>query len=92
MNIIFITIFFKIIFFIAINTIIKRFFLINFNKFEKTLRRKKLAYFLLSHYKFFRIFKFNDMKKKINDFNCEFFFRYNYNFDFNFDFEILFKT
>ena len=46
-------------------------------------------YFLLSYYKIFKIFKFNDMKKKINDFNRENFFHYNY--DFNFNFKILFK-
>ena len=66
------------------------FFLINFNKFEKILYRKKLTYFLLSYYKNFKIFKFNNMKKKFNDFNREFFFHYNYNYNFNF--KILFKT
>ena len=50
------------------------FFLINFNKFEKTLRRKKLIYFLLLYYKNFKIFKFNNIKRKINNFNYEFFF------------------
>ena len=84
----FIIIFFKTIFFIIINIIIT-FFLINFNKFEKTLRRKKLIYFLLSYYKIFKIFKFNNIIKKINDFNRDFFFFYNYNYNFNF--KILFK-
>ena len=53
------------------------------------LRRKKLTHFSLLYYKIFKIFKFNNMKKKINDFNRENFFHYNY--DFNFDSEILFK-
>ena len=70
----------------------KTFFLINFDEFEKTLRRKKLTYFLLSYYKTFKIFKFNNMKKKINNFDCENFFRHDCDFDFNFNFRILFKT
>ena len=67
----------------------KTFFLINFDEFKKTLRRKKLTHFSLSHYKIFRVFKFSDMKGKINDFNRENFFHYNCDFDF--DFEILFE-
>ena len=53
------------------------------------LRCKKLTYFLLSYYKKFKIFKFNNIKKKINNFNHNFFSRYNCDFDF--DFKILFK-
>ena len=76
------------------NNIVQRFnnnnkiiFLFNLNKFEKTLRRKKLTHFSLLYLKPFKIFKFDDIKKKVINFDNVSFFRYN----FDIDFEILFK-
>ena len=76
------------------NNIVRRFnsnnktiFLFNLDEFKETLRYKKLTHFSLSYLKPFEIFKFNDIKKKVIDFDNVSFFHY----DFNIDFEILFK-
>ena len=66
----------------------KTILLFNLDEFEKTLRRKKLTHFSLLYLKSFEIFKLDDIKKKIINFNNVNFFRY----DFDIDFEILFKT
>ena len=75
------------------NDIIRRFnssnktiFLFNFDELKKTLRRKKLAHFSLLYLKLFEIFKLDDIKWKIINFNVMNFFRYDC------DFEILFET
>ena len=60
-------------------------FLFNLDKFEETLRRKKLTHFLLSYLKPFEIFKLDDIKWKIINFNVMGFFHHDC------DFEILFK-
>ena len=57
--------------------------LLNFDKFEKTLRRKELTHFSLSYLKILEFFKLDDMKWKVINFDCVSFFRYN--------FEILFE-
>ena len=74
------------------NNIVRRFnnnnktiFLFNLNKLEETLRYKKLTHFSLLYLKPFEIFKLDDIKWKIIDFDVMDFFRYNC------DFEILFK-
>ena len=62
------------------------FFLIKFNKLDKTLRYKKLFYILLLYLKNFKIFKFENIKKKIINFDFNNFFYYN-----NFNLDIFFK-
>ena len=74
------------------NNIVRRFnsnnkiiLLFNFNELEETLRYKKLTHFSLSYLKPFEIFKLDNIKWKIINFDVMSFFRYDY------DFEILFE-
>ena len=74
------------------NDIVRRFnnnnktiLLFNLDEFEKILRYKKLTHFSLLYLKSFEIFKLDDMKWKIINFDIMSFFRYDC------DFEILFK-
>ena len=62
MNIVIVIVCFEIISSNALIIITNRFFLFNFDEFEKTLRYKKLTHFSLSYLKTLKFFKFNDIK------------------------------
>ena len=66
----------------------KKFILIYFDKFNETLRRKKLSHVSKSYLKIFEFFKFFDIKRKIViKFHVDDFFEY-----FNNNFNVLLKT